>query len=94
VASETLCPLLHSLPPAGEHPRRSTSALGRLLERKRPVLDLARSFVRRDYNTSGGSLSVEELQPGGDGAVAEEAFAAAQQDGKNPELVLIDEVML
>src|SRR5439155_21027525 len=56
--------------------------LGRLLKCERPVLDLARSFVFGDHNSGAGRLAVNELQPGRDGAVGEEALAAAEQDGK------------
>src|SRR2546430_5873265 len=65
----------------------------RSFQRERSCDDLAGWLVRTDHDSSGGDLAVDELQPGGDGAVREQAFARPDDEGEDPQAVLIDEVV-
>src|SRR3989449_3858267 len=65
----------------------------RSFQRERSCDDLACRLVRTDHDSSSGDLAVDELQPGGDGAFREQAFARPDDDGEDPQAVLVDKVV-
>src|SRR5215470_18693072 len=85
--------------PGRTWPRRTASAVrcvaprcgARSVLRERSRDDLAGRLVCTDDDSCGGDLAVDELQPGGDGASREQAFARPDDEGKHPQAVLVDE---
>src|SRR5688572_26908161 len=55
---------------------------------ERPCDDLAGGPVGAHHNTCGGCLAVDQLQPGGDGAIAEQALSGPDDEGEDPEAEL------
>src|SRR3712207_8111825 len=59
-----------------------------------PYTTLFRSWlVRTDHDSRGGDLTVDELQPGGDGAFREQAFARPDDDREDQQTALVDEAV-
>src|SRR2546426_1702090 len=65
----------------------------RSVQRERSRDDLACRLVRTDHHSGGGDLAVDELEPDGDRAVREQAFARPYDEGEDPQAGLIDEVV-
>ena len=61
-----------------------------LFQRERSCDDLACRLVRSDRDSSRGDLAVYELQPGGNGAFREQAFAGPDDEREDPKAVLVD----
>ena len=81
-----LYPTARPLHPVGPGARRER----RVLRLERPRDDLARGLVRADHDTRGGDRAVDELQTGGDRSVREQALARSEDDGEQPQAVLVD----
>src|SRR5215207_8680417 len=65
----------------------------RSVQRERARDDPACRLVRTHHDPGGGDPAVEELQPGGDGAFREQALARADDEGEDPQAVLVDEAV-
>src|SRR6266496_1593355 len=74
-------------------PRWVTPGAPQSVQRERSCDDLACRLVGADHDSGGGDLAVDELEPGGDGAVGEQAFARPDDEREDPQAVLVDQVV-
>src|SRR5215471_2624924 len=63
------------------------------VQRERSGHDLARRLVRTDDDPGAGDLAVHELQARRDGAIREQALARPDDQGEDPQAVLVDEAV-
>src|SRR2546425_2037610 len=65
----------------------------RLVQRERPVLDLARALIRRDDDAGARRRHVHDLEPRRDRASGEEPLPAAEHGWEGPQVELVDKVI-
>src|SRR5947207_11006116 len=73
--------------------RALEAGAARSVRRERSCDDLACRLVRADHDPGGGDRAVDELQRGGDGAVREQALARPDDEGEDPQTLLVDEAV-
>jgi hypothetical protein len=77
-----------------EAPAPLDLGLGGLVELERPRGDVPRSLVGVDRDAGRRDRAVDQLERGGDRAVAEAARAGADDEREDPDAELVDEVVL